>query len=487
MAEPLDILVVDDEEAICFALRRYFEARGHTVRVAATAESALAAYRDAPADVVFLDVRLPDASGLDVLDTLRREDPAARVVVMTAYGSLQTVTRALGGKAFEYLVKPLDLERAGEIVEQVRASREAAAPAAPAAPEGPSQPLEEAGEPLLVGRSAAIQEVYKRIARAADSDATVLIVGETGTGKEKVARAIHAHSRRLAGPFVAVGSGALPETLAESELFGYAKGAFTGADADKPGHFQAADGGTLFLDEVGEMSPAVQVKLLRFLDDQTITPLGAVRPVRLDVRVLAATNRDLAREVAEGRFREDLYYRLAVLRIEVPPLSARPEDVLPLARHFVSEIAALRAAQGGPELDRGAGGGEAPPISDEAARCLERYPWPGNVRELRAAIEHAVVMSGGGPILPVHLPEAVRRGRSAAPRGDDAEARLQRWVDALIAGPTERLRSAASDLERALIERALDETGGNQSAAAELLGMHRNTLRGKMRDYGIEA
>jgi DNA-binding NtrC family response regulator len=465
MAEPLDILVVDDEEAICFALKRYFEARGYAVRVAGSGEAGLVTYRDRPADVVFLDVRLPDAGGLDVLEDLRREDPDARVVIMTAYGSLETVTRALRGAAFEYIVKPLDLERAGEIVRQVEASRRAGAPA------GRAASVEGEGEPLLVGRSAAIQEVYKRIARAADSDAICLIVGETGTGKERVARAIHEHSRRRSGPFVAVGGGALPETLAESELFGYIKGAFTGADADKPGHFQAADGGTLFLDEVGEMPPGVQVKLLRFLDDQSITPLGAVQPVRLDVRVLAATNRDLARAVAEGRFREDLYYRLAVLRIEVAPLSARPEDVLPLARHFLSEIAP---------------GGQAPPIGGDAARCLERYAWPGNVRELRAAMEHACVMSGGGPILPAHLPQAVRLGRSVAPGGEDADALLERWVDALAAGPPERFRGAMQELEKTLIARALRESGGNQSAAAERLGMHRNTLRAKVREYGLE-
>jgi DNA-binding NtrC family response regulator len=467
MATGMDILVIDDEEAICFALRRYFGARGSTVRVAPTGETGLAAYRQRPADLVFLDVRLPDADGLDVLDALRRQDPNACVVVMTAYGSLDTVARAIRGKALDYLVKPVDLGRAAELVAQAEARR-----AAPSTSQAPASDATQPGEDLLVGRSAAIQEVYKRIIRAAESNATILIVGDTGTGKERVARAIHAHSRRRDGPFVAVGGGALPETLAESELFGYAKGAFTGADADKLGHFQAADGGTLFLDEISEMPHAVQVKLLRFLDTQMLVRLGSVEPVRVDVRVLAATNRDLRREVARGRFREDLYYRLAVVQIEIPPLAARADDVLPLARHFVGRIVR---------------GGKAPAISPDAARLLEAYPWPGNVRELGNAIEHAVVVSGGGAILPCHLPEAVRSGRPpTAPDEDAADDLLRRYVDALADGEPRRLPTATADLERALIARALKDARGNHTAAAERLGMHRNTLRAKIREYGLQ-
>ncbi len=465
MTRPMDILVVDDEEAICFAFRRYFEGRRHRVRVASTGEAGLAAYRSAPADVVFLDVRLPDASGLDVLETLRRDDPGVRVVIITAHGSLETVTRAIRGRAFDYLVKPIDLERAAALVAQIAEAQAAPAVGTPEGGEGEG--------PLLVGRSPAIQEVYKRIARAAARDAAVLITGETGTGKERVARAIHAHSARRDRPFVAVSGGALPEALAESELFGYARGAFTGAEADKPGHFQAADGGTVFLDEIGEMPPAVQVKLLRFLDDQVVVPLGSVTPVRVDVRVVAATNRDLRHEVAEGRFRKDLYYRLAVVQIGLPPLAARREDILPLARAFLADLA--------PE-------GEAGPLTPEARRLLEAHRWPGNVRELRNAVEHAVVVSGGGPILPSHLPEAVRTGRSALePRGDAPRDLLARYVDRLADEDPESFRGALAALERALIERALSDADGNQSAAAERLGMHRNTLRAKLREYGFLA
>jgi DNA-binding NtrC family response regulator len=468
---PLNILVIDDEEAISFAFRRYFEGRASAVRLASSGAAGLAAYRAAPADVVFLDVRLPDADGLEVLEALRREDPAACVIVMTAYGSLDTVTRAIRGKALDYLVKPIDLERAAELVAQVRAMRGAAQARPAFAGEG--------DQPLLAGRSAAIQEVYKQIARAAESEATVLIVGQTGTGKERVARAIHVHSHRRHGPFVAVSVGALPESLAESELFGYAKGAFTGADVAKPGHFQAADGGTLLLDEVGEIPPAVQAKLLRFLDTQTIVRLGSVEPARLDVRIVAATNRDLRREIEAGRFREDLYYRLAVVQIEVPALAARREDIPLLARDLLRGLVPA---------------GNVPSVSPEAARLLEAHPWPGNVRELKSALQHAVAVSGGGLILASHLPEAVRSGaalpgtsgRGAPPRQPDAHALLEKYVDLLAGSGPERFRTAMADLERALIRRALKDAGGNHSAAAQRLGMHRNTLRAKVRQYGLD-
>jgi DNA-binding NtrC family response regulator len=460
------ILIIDDEEAICFAFQRYFEPRGCRVRVASTAAAGLAAYRQEPADVVFLDVRLPDGDGLELLGRLCEGDPQARVVVITAHGSLEMVTRALRGKAFEYLVKPIDLDRAAELVAQAQASRRAAAAA-----EAPT-PQPQADEPAMVGRSPAIQEVYKRIGRVAESDSSVLILGETGTGKELVARAIHRHSRRRAGPFVAVNCGALPEPLVESELFGHTRGAFTGAAADKPGRFEAADGGTLFFDEIGELPPAAQVKLLRFLDTQTVERLGSVEPRCLSIRILAATNRDLAGAMDEGRFRRDLFYRLAVIQLALPSLAARPEDILLLAGHFLAQRAPA---------------GRAPAIlSREAAAVLEAYPWPGNVRELRNAVEHAAIASGGGPILPVHLPEAVREGAAASPRGGPEALSLRVEKFARSLGGGDSFRQAMEDLEKALIRRALDEAGGNQSVAAERLGLHRNTLRNKLRDLGLE-
>jgi DNA-binding NtrC family response regulator len=468
MSDPARILVIDDEEAICFAFQRYFEPRGFRVGVAPTGAAGLAEYAKQPAEVVFLDVRLPDGDGLEVLSRLYERDPQARVVVITAHGSLETVTRAIRGKAFDYLVKPIDLDRAAELVTQALASRRVAGDAV-----SHPAPSRADGEALLVGRSPAIQEVYKSIGRVAESDSAVLILGETGTGKELVARAIHHHSRRRAGPFVAVNCGALPENLVESELFGYARGAFTGATTEKPGRFEAADGGTLFFDEVAELPPAAQVKLLRFFDTQTVERLGSVQSLRLDVRILAATNRDLAGAMAAGRFRQDLYYRLAVVQIVLPPLSARTEDILPLAGHFLAQ--------------RTPPGGKPPILSREAAEILEACAWPGNVRELRNAVEHAAVVSGGGPILAAHLPEVVRQGAAARAKESPAglDAAVAQFVGALGEGAS--YREVIARLEKALIARALADAGGNQSVAAERLGLHRNTLRNKLRDLGLDA
>jgi DNA-binding NtrC family response regulator len=462
------ILIIDDEEAICFAFQRYFRPRGFRVRVASTAAAGLAAYTQEPAEIVFLDVRLPDGDGIDLLAQLADLDPGVRVIIITAHGSLETVTRAIRGRAFEYLVKPIDLDRAAELAAQALASRQAAS-AAPAATSA-SYP---ADSTTLIGRSPAIQEVFKRIGRVAESDSAVLILGQTGTGKELVARAIHRHSRRQAQPFVAVNCGALPENLVESELFGYARGAFTGAGADKPGRFEAADGGTLFLDEIADLPPAAQVKLLRFLDAQVIERLGSLASIRLDVRILAATNRDLAAAMNAGRFRQDLFYRLAVTQILVPPLADRTEDILPLANHFL----ALRTPEGA-----------APPIlTREALTVLEAHAWPGNVRELRNAVEHAATASGGGPILAAHLPETVRQAPAAAGVDPpaDLDARLAQFVGTL--GASDSYREVLQRLEQSLIRRALAETGGNQSLAAERLGLHRNTLRLKLRDLGLDA
>jgi len=463
VSDTRNILVIDDEEAICFAFRRYFERRGFSVVVCATGKEGLARFGEGSPDVVFLDVRLPDSNGLDLLDQLRQINPRACVVVITAYGTLETVTRAIRGKAFDYLVKPLDLDRAAEIVAEALASREAASipAAAPADAETPRP------DGLLVGASPAMQEVYKRIGKVAQADAAVLVLGETGTGKELVARAIHEHSARRGGPFVAVNCGALPENLVESELFGYVRGAFSGADADKPGRFEAAAGGTLFLDEVAELPLAAQVKLLRFLDSRTVERLGSIRSIKLDVRVLAATNRDVRKAIEAGSFREDLFYRLAVVQIEMPPLSARGGDITELAEHFLAQR----------------GGGRVH-LSAAAAEALQAHHWPGNVRELRNAVEHAAIVCGGDVILPQHLPAAVRAAAGPSPARQDEAA--EAYLSTLAPGPGQFAR-AIEPLERALIRRALAETNGNQSAAADLLGLHRNTLRNKLRQLGLDS
>ena len=478
--------MIDDEEAICFAFARYFERRGFAVSVAGTGKEGEQRFAEARPDIVFLDVRLPDVNGLDVLERLRQADARACVVVITAYGTLETVTRAIRGKAFDYLVKPLDLDRAGQIVAEALASRAASdarqaasRAAAEARQPGPSagpagrddKPAAQAAKPdgLLVGSCPAMQEVYKHIGKVAQVDAAVLILGDTGTGKELVARAIHEHSPRRGRPFVPVNCGALPENLVESELFGYVKGAFSGADGDKPGRFEAADGGTLFLDEVADLPLAAQVKLLRFLDSQTVERLGSIRSISLDVRVLAATNRDVRKAIEAGAFREDLFYRLAVVQIELPPLRKRRQDIFELAEHFLAQRSGDRVH-----------------LSAAAAVVLYGHRWPGNVRELRNAMEHAAVVCGGDVILPRHLPAAVRAAAGGAgPDASRVHQAAEAYLDSLPPGAGQFGRAVES-LERALIRRALAETHGNQSAAADLLGLHRNTLRNKLRQLGME-
>jgi DNA-binding NtrC family response regulator len=465
MADIHTLLLIDDEEAICFAFRRYFETRGFNVLTAGSAREGTALIQTHAPDVIFLDVRLPDRDGLDLLEEVREKTPDSLVIVVTAYGSLDTVGRAIRQGAFDYLVKPVDLDQAHTAVRQALQSRPARAQ--------PRQKRADAETELgFVGNSPVMHDVFKRIARAAVSDASLLITGETGTGKEMAAHAVHAQSTRAKAPFVAVNCGAIPESLMESELFGYAKGAFTGANEDKPGRFELADGGTLLLDEVGELSPPIQVKLLRFLDLQTIERLGSLKPIQLDVRIVAATNRDLLAAVRQGSFRADLYYRLAVVQIHLPPLRDRGDDVLLLANAFLEEMADEKAV---PDIDR------------ETAHLLAACPWPGNVRELRNAVEHAVVASGGRRILPEHLPETVKHP-VYAPEHPEAETQtlIREYLAHADHGQNELYEDALKPVEAELIRRVLQQTAGNQSIAATRLGIHRNTLRAKLRDLGID-
>ena len=388
------------------------------------------------------------------------------MIVITAYGGMRTVMRSMRGKAFDYLPKPLDLDRAVALAERARQSR-----AAPPEPPAPARTDGEEGP--MVGASPAMQDVYKQIARIAALDAAVLVLGETGTGKELVARAIHEHSARSAGPFIAVNCGSLPEKLVESELFGHVRGAFTGADTDRTGRFQAADGGTLFLDEVGELPPDTQVKLLRVLDSQVIERVGSVDSIHLNVRMLAATNRDLTDDVRARRFRADLYYRLAVLHIRLPRLANRREDILPLARHFL----ASDAPPDGPVLH----------LDAETERALLAHAWPGNVRELRNAMTHAMAVAPSRRIRPDDLPETVRsRGMSAVPAGgNDEDGAARRYIDGLSRTEGDLYAKAVKPVEEALFRAAMNECRGNQSQAAALLGLHRNTLRKKLRQLGL--
>jgi DNA-binding NtrC family response regulator len=459
------LLVVDDEQSICRAFRLFFEARGWDVDVAASGREGTDKFQAGQPDLVFLDVRLPDDDGLQVMERLRALRQETPIIIITAYGGMHIVLQAVKGGAFDYLPKPIDLDRALELAERAtETSGAASTDTASAAGSGHA-------EGQIIGSSKPMQEVFKRIAHVAASDGAVLILGQTGTGKELAARAIHEYGDRKSGPFIAVNCGALPDDLVETELFGCVRGAFTGADADRPGRFEAANGGTLLLDEVGELPPSAQTKLLRVLDSQTVERVGSVKPISLDVRVLAATNRDLTANVSNGKFRADLYYRLAAFQVELPPLAQRKEDILSLTSHFL-EAGVPRDAP-------------VPVLTPDAASSLLAYSWPGNVRELKNALAHAVAVAPSTRIRPQDLPAAILRSvPEPAHQADQLTEAVEHYVDH-HAAEGQWYRIVIEPVERAVITRALKHCRGNQSEAAELLGLHRNTLRTKIRELGI--
>jgi DNA-binding NtrC family response regulator len=467
MAPPQSILVIDDEDSICLAFEQFFSRRQWKVYLAATAADGLALCRQAAPDVVFLDVRLPDRSGLDLLPDLRALN--AGVVVITAYGGLQSVVRAIQGKAFDFLVKPLDLDKAYALAERILQNRRLPAAVEPAATD----------DPEIVGNSEAMREVYKLIARAAASDSPVLIQGETGTGKELVARAIHRYSPLGKGPFVAVNCGAIPENLVESELFGHVRGAFTGAEGDRQGRFVSADGGTLLLDEVGELPPAAQVKLLRVLEDGLVEPVGSSKSLRVHVRILASTNRNLTDEMDKGRFRRDLYYRLAVLHIYLPPLRDRRDDIEALADHFLGQSRPPAATN----VD---GNARRPSLAAAAAldpkvrEALLHHDWPGNVRELKNALEHALAIAPDRAIVVEDLPQSVARRPGDLPPDSNWLQFYAVQFASQLPGDEHRFHHTIEQVEAALIRDALQRFQNNQVQAAQYLGIHRNTIRQKM-------
>jgi two-component system nitrogen regulation response regulator GlnG len=460
------ILVVDDELNICWALEAYLTGEGHAVTVAGTAADAMASLEAGPPDLLISDIRLPGTDGVELLKRVRALSSDVPVILMTAYGDVDTGVAAMQNGAFEYLHKPIDLDQIGVTVQRALLRRQAAVDARPAVS------ADAALVPRLVGRSVAMQEVYKLIGLVSAGDVPVLVEGESGVGKELVARAIHEHSRRHARPFVAVNCGSLPEALLESELFGYERGAFTGAAASKPGRWERADGGTLFLDEVAELSPANQAALLRVIEDGRVERLGGTRSIDVDVRIIAATNRSLRDEVAARRFRDDLYFRLQVVTIHVPALRERTADLPDLVAHFLG----LAARQSGREPQRVAGA---------AMDVLSRYAWPGNIRELENAIRRAAVLARDSVIALADLPEdisgaEVRTAAAARPSvAEVAEAEFRaRLEDGVPAGSI--YHDLIDTVEAALIHAALEATGGNQVRAAELLGVHRATLRKRM-------
>ena len=418
-------------------------ADGHAVEQAADGAEAVRALGAGFHDLVVMDIRMPGMDGIAALERVKALSPRTGVVMMTAYASVETAVRAMKLGAFDYVTKPIDIDEVRAVIARFIAS---------VAPDE-----EEDGGPLIesrdvVGASDALRAVLELAHQVAASDATVLVLGESGTGKEVVAREIHRASPRARAPFVAVNCSAIPETLLESELFGHEKGSFTGAVRQKKGRFELAEGGTIFLDEIGDMSPALQAKLLRFLQDHRLQRIGGSADIPMDARVIAATNRDLEREVAEERFREDLFFRLNVVTITVPPLRERVEDVPPLVEHFLK----LHAPEGVKPKK----------VSPRAMRLLTAYPWPGNVRELENAVQRAVVLSRGETIFPEHLPPRVRSAET-----DGAEP---------VPGRTMR------EIERDVIVKTLRETGGNRTNAAKILGIARRTLQNKIKEYEID-
>jgi two-component system response regulator HydG len=455
------VLVADDHDAVREGMVLSLTRLGHEVQGVRGGAEALAAYRKRPADVVVTDLRMVPVDGIEVVRRLREADPDATVLVVSAHGTIAVAVEAMREGAIDFIEKPFSpevlrarVEKAIEIARERRGARTARARA-----EALEQDLvREHGPHGLVGRSEPMRRVLEQIRKVAATDATVLVLGESGTGKELVARALHDASARREKPFVSVSCAAIPEGLLESELFGHEKGSFTGAIRRKLGRFELAHEGTLFLDEVGEIPPATQVKLLRVLQERAFERVGGEETVEVDVRVISATNRDLAAMAREGRFREDLYYRLDVVSIALPPLRERPGDVEELARHLLSRIA--------PRLGRGVKG-----FSPEALECLRRHRWPGNVRELENVLEQALVFADGELVQPEDLPDALRRAPPASalpvPAGDRS------------------LTEILEEQERQLILAAYERAKGVKAETARLLGIKPSALYYKLEKYGI--
>ncbi len=450
------VLIVDDEKNYLLILETLLVKEGLQVLTAGSGLEALAVLRETDADLVLTDMKMPGLDGLELLSAIKEQDPNLPVIVMTAYGTVDKAVEAMKKGAFDYLTKPfenkqllLTVSKALELSRLVRQNRLLL-----------SQVAQRYGMDNLVGNSKQMKEVYRLVEKVAPAKATVLVTGESGTGKELIARAIHHHSDRTNKPFISVNCAALTETLLESELFGHEKGAFTGAVAVRKGRFELADGGTLFLDEIGHTTPALQVKLLRVIQERAFERVGGTRTLQVDVRLITASNKDLLAEVEAGRFQQDLYYRLNVVHIELPPLRERPDDIPLLATHFLDKY--------GQELGR-----SHLSFEPDVLASLSSYPWPGNVRELENVIERAVVLASSDQIKLTDLPSELRsRGLG------------QLDLDHFVA-PGTPLPETLEQLEMYLIRRALAQADNVQARAAEILGVSKSNLQHKLKKYNL--
>ena len=454
------VLVIDDEKDVAYSFQRVLAEEPVEVNGIASGEEGLKQLRQQPADLVLLDVRIGEENGLEILRQIRKEHPRQLVIVMTAHGTAQTAIEAMKHGAFDYVLKPFDVP---ELLALLRRALQTAASMQElaAAPAGKKAESDSGPVPGLIGTSASMQKTYKLVGQVARSDATVLLMGESGTGKELIARAIYANSPRAARPYVAINCAAIPDALLESELFGHERGAFTGALTQRIGKFERADGGTIFLDEIGDMPLALQAKLLRILQNGEFQRLGGDQTLRTRVRVIAATNKDLSVMVREKTFREDLFYRLNVVMIHLPPLRERTEDILPLADYFLQRDGKERRLK----------------FSADARRALESHRWPGNVRELENAVQRAVVCATSDTIEPEDLSTEPGGTATVGESGGD-------WWSALKSSAQGHDLLGAA--EKMLVEKALWEAGGNVNKAAEILGVTRAALRTRVERYQLK-
>jgi two-component system nitrogen regulation response regulator GlnG len=467
------ILVVDDEESVRWALRKALERADYQVGLAADGPTGLQMAEDPGVDLMLLDVRLPARDGLVVLREIRKRRPDLPVIMMTAYGTLQVAVEAMKLGAYDYIGKPFDMDEVLLVVEKALEAQALVREVARLR-QSVEEPFDLGG---IVGGSPAMQQIFKAVGKVAGTDLTVLLRGESGTGKELIARAVHENSRRKGRPFVPVNCAAIPRELLESELFGHEKGAFTGAISARRGRFEQAEGGTIFLDEVGDMDLSLQTKLLRVLQERRIERLGGEGSIPVDVRIVAATNQDLESAVARRAVREDLFYRLNVVTIHLPPLRDRREDIPALVTHFLSVFGQEQRTP--PKM-----------VSPEAMEALLAFGWPGNVRELENVVKRASALATTSLILPDHLPDTLRLPAEAQEAGSRPDTFPTEWIRGELARLQGRMDGRLHDhfvasLERPLLELILRRAGGNQVKAADLLGINRNTLRKRIKELGI--